>query len=186
MNKEELTTKMRIVNKAVELIKEYGFSNVSVNQICESVGITRSAFYYHFKTKDEIFDYYLLIPELYISESILPILETANYRSQFYQIFELFLKRVVEVGPEIVGLVFKRNIEANVQNIAPHDIAMWKVYVNLVRKAQEAGEISCRIDAESMVEAVIYLVNGIGITWCSKKGSFDYIEECKRMMESIL
>ncbi len=186
MNNEELTTKMRIVNKAVELIKEYGFSNVSVNTICESIGITRSAFYYHFKTKDEVFDYYLLLPELYISESILPILEAANYRSQFLRIFELFLKRVEEVGPEIVGLVFKRNIDGNVQNLAPHDITMWQVYVTLIRKAQEAGEVSCRMDAESTVEAIIHLVNGIGITWCNKKGGFDYIEKCKCMIESIL
>ena len=183
---EELSTKMQIVNKAVGLIKEHGFSNVSVNEICESVGITRSAFYYYFKTKDEVFDYYLLTPELYISEHILPLLEASDYLSQFYMIFELFAKRIVEVGPEIVGLVFKRNIDAKVRNLAPRDIAMWQVYVNLIKKAQENGEVRMSLHAESTVEAIIYLVNGIGVTWCNKKGNFDYTEECKRMIEFLL
>jgi len=101
-------------------------------------------------------------------------------------IFELFAKRIVEVGPEIVGLVFKRNIDANVRNLAPRDISMWQVYVNLIKKAQDNGEIRKSLDAENTVEAIIYLVNGIGVTWCNKKGNFDYIEECKRVINYLI
>lgn len=186
MNKQEATTKMQIVDKAVELFKKEGFTNVSVNKICKSIGITRSAFYYYFRTKDEIFDYYLLVPELYISEHILPFLDAANYRSKFLMIFELFSKRIVEVGPEVVGWVLKRNIDANVKNAAPHDITMWKVYVDLIRKAQENGEVSRKLDAESTVEAIVYMVDGIGMDWCNKKGNFDYTEKCRRMIEYFL
>ncbi len=186
MNREETSTKMQIVNKAVELFKEYGFQNVSVSTICESVGITRSAFYYYFKTKDEIFDYYLLTPELYIMENIIPVLKASNYRSQFIMIFELFLQRIAEVGPEITGFVFKRNIDASVQNIAPQDITMWKTYVSLIKNAKELGEINNKMDAESIVETIIHLINGIGIVWCNKKGSFDYVQECRRKIENII
>ncbi|WP_148581869.1 hypothetical protein [Alkalibaculum bacchi] len=63
---------------------------------------------------------------------------------------------------------------------------MWKVYVYLIRKAQEAGEMSIKMDPESTVEAIIYLVNGIGITWYNKMGDFDYVNECRRMIEFIL
>lgn len=185
MKKDDITTKMRIVNKAIELFKEFGFSNVTVNQICESLGITRSAFYYYFKTKDEVIDYYLLTPDLYVSEKIIPILEASNYRSQFYQILDLYLKRVVEVGPEIVGLVLKRNIDANIQNTSPRDITSWQLYVSLVEKAQKSGEVSNALDPETLVETIIYLINGIGLAWCNKQGGFDYIEECKRLVENI-
>lgn len=186
MSKEEISTKMQIVNQSIELFKKNGFSNVSVKQICETVGITRSAFYYHFKTKDEIFDYYLLIPEIYISEHIITLLEAPDYRTQFFKIFELFLQRIVEVGPEIVRFVFKRNIDAYVHNIAPTDIAMWQVYVDLIKKAQDNGEISKRMDPENMVKAIIYLCNGIGLTWCNNNGNFDYVEENKRLVELLL
>lgn len=186
MNKEDNSTKIRIVDCAVQLYKERGYPNVSVSDICKSSGITRSAFYYHFKAKDEIIDNYLLIPEIYISENVLPILTASNYYEQFYQIFELFSKRIADIGPEIVGLVLKRNIDKNVHNLAPHDIAMWQVYVALIKKAQEAGEIENTSQAEKLVEAIIYMVDGIGIAWCNKKGSFDYVAECKRMMDALL
>ncbi len=93
---------------------------------------------------------------------------------------------IVDIGSEIIRIVFKRNIDSNIQNLSPRDIAMWKVYVDLIRKAQEAGEMSIKMDAESTVEAIIYLVNGIGITWCNKMGDFDYVNECRRMIEFIL
>lgn len=190
MSSKEISTKMRIVNNAMELFQKHGFQNVSVGRICESVQITRSAFYYHFKTKDEIFDYFLITPELYVAEQIIPSLKMEqyikSYRSQFFMIFELFLLRVVELGPEIVGFVFKRNIDSNVHNIAPRDITMWNVYVDLIGKAQEMKEVSDRLDAEKTVEMIIHVVNGIGVAWCNKGGSFDYVQECKSAIENIL
>lgn len=186
MSKEELSTKMRIVDRSVALFKEFGFQNVSVSKICKSLGITRSAFYYHFKTKDEIFDYFFLTSELYITEELFPVLEASNYRSQFFMIFNLYAQRIVDAGPEIISFVLKRNVDAYVHNIAPQDIPMWQTYVFLIKKAQEMGEVSSKLDPESTVEVIIYLANGIGLTWCNKKGGFDYIQECKRMIENIL
>ena len=57
---DELNTRSRIVNTAVNMIREHGYQNVSVTDICRELGITRSAFYYYFKKKDEIFDYFLM------------------------------------------------------------------------------------------------------------------------------
>jgi AcrR family transcriptional regulator len=186
MNREELTTKMQIVNTAIGFFKQHGFHEISVTQICNAVGITRSAFYYYFKTKDEIFDYYLLMPELYIMENVLPILEASSYRAEFFKLFKLFSSRVVEIGPEIVRFVIKRNIESKIHTMAPHDITMWQVYVDLIQKAQNAGEINNKIDAESIVEIIIHMINGIACTWCNQNAAFDYAEKCQKTMELIL
>jgi len=183
---EELTTKLKIVNTAVDLIKEHGYSAVSINQICDALGITRSAYYYYFKTKDEVFDSYLLFPESYVYENVLPSMDGMSYKEQFYKVFELFSQMVVEVGPDIVRFVFKRNIDAKVQNLAPRDITMWKTYTDIIRKAQQAGEIRIEADADNITEAVFHMVNGIGVTWCNKKCNFDYAGECQRMIDLIL
>ena len=51
---KELSTKMQIVESAINLYKKQGYTNITVQDICNEVGITRGAFYYHFKSKDDI------------------------------------------------------------------------------------------------------------------------------------
>lgn len=47
-------TKERIIEKATDLFYKYGFVKASIRDIVQSVGITNSTIYFHFKNKDEI------------------------------------------------------------------------------------------------------------------------------------
>lgn len=186
MRSDEKTTKMRVVDCAVQLFKEKGYSNVSVSEICKLSGITRSAFYYHFKSKEEILDDYFLVPDVLISENLSSILASENYVDQLNTIFEIYLKRSVEAGPEILGQILKRNIDKDLHILSPHDVAMWDTYVTLIQKAQAHGEIKNPMPAKQLVEAIIYMVDGVGLIWCNKKGGFDYIAEYRRMLETLV
>lgn len=58
MNKKELAsreTRKLIIDKSRELFISDGFNNVSLNQIAESLGMTRGALYHHYKNKEDIF-----------------------------------------------------------------------------------------------------------------------------------
>lgn len=186
MNKKAAPAKIKIANKAIEMMKTRGYSHVSVAEICKELNITRSAFYYHFKTKDEVFDYFLLMPEMYIVDHILPLLGTVSPLAQFYQMFEMFFKRVEDVGPEIIGFVFKRNIDGAVNNIFPHSITMWDVYIEIIQKAQTAGEIKKDVSAETLVAAAVHITIGVGVMWCNRNGSFSYAEECTREVKALI
>lgn len=54
MNMNEATTSERIIDCALELFKQKGFDNVTVNDICNAANITKGTFYYHFKSKDDL------------------------------------------------------------------------------------------------------------------------------------
>ena len=49
-----METKNKIVRTAFELFVEKGFTDVSIDQVMSEVGITKGAFYYHFKSKEEL------------------------------------------------------------------------------------------------------------------------------------
>ena len=51
-----MTTKEKILNKALTLFSSKGFEAVSVKEIAADVGIKDSSLYKHFKSKQEIFD----------------------------------------------------------------------------------------------------------------------------------
>lgn len=47
-------TKEAILTTSINLFNQYGFENVTINQICQEINVTKTAFYYHFKSKDEL------------------------------------------------------------------------------------------------------------------------------------
>ena len=51
-----MTTKERILNEALILFSEKGYSDVFVGDIASAVGIKAPSLYKHFKGKQEIFD----------------------------------------------------------------------------------------------------------------------------------
>lgn len=53
MKKSE-ATRLNILRKAFELIYEKGYQTTSVDEIIATTQVTKGAFYYHFKTKDEM------------------------------------------------------------------------------------------------------------------------------------
>jgi len=54
MPKDGSSTREKILEAAQRLIFQRGFAGVSIDSIIEQVGITKGAFFYHFKTKNDL------------------------------------------------------------------------------------------------------------------------------------
>jgi TetR/AcrR family transcriptional regulator, transcriptional repressor for nem operon len=52
--KKAAATRMMILEKAFELVYARGYQTTSVDDILATTGVTKGAFYYHFKNKDEM------------------------------------------------------------------------------------------------------------------------------------
>jgi len=47
-------SRQKLVNAAVSLVREKGYAATSVDQVCERAGLTKGAFFHHFKSKDAL------------------------------------------------------------------------------------------------------------------------------------
>lgn len=180
------SAKSLIIEKAFELFNEKGYENVKVQDICEACNLTRGAFYYHYKTKDAILD------DIFYSSNNIPmdvfqnIINVDNYIDQFYALFATYLDKVIATGPNVTGEVYKRYISNNVKYLFyPKDFPAFPMYVDLIRKAQEAGQIGSASDPEVLAETAAYVSDGIGLVWCSKNGEIDFMSEFRRIMDGI-
>jgi len=54
MRKDGIATREKILDGAQKLILDRGYSGMTVDHILEHVGITKGAFFHHFKTKDDL------------------------------------------------------------------------------------------------------------------------------------
>ena len=48
--------KQELLNSALDLFAEKGYDHTSINEIIEKVGVTKGAFYYYFKSKEQVLD----------------------------------------------------------------------------------------------------------------------------------
>jgi AcrR family transcriptional regulator len=64
----EVDTRTRILDIARDLITTQGYGSTSIADIAEKLGTSKSALYYHFKSKEEILDAILAEPLAALSE----------------------------------------------------------------------------------------------------------------------
>jgi AcrR family transcriptional regulator len=69
------TTRARLFEETVAEFKRHGFAGTEIAAITERVGVTRGAFYVHFKGKDEVLRELLLIEEQRIAAAALLVSE---------------------------------------------------------------------------------------------------------------
>jgi TetR/AcrR family transcriptional repressor of nem operon len=74
--KKSQETRLNILQKAFELIYQKGYQTTSVDEIIATTQVTKGAFYYHFKTKDEM------------GLAILNELMIPNFKNNFIQPFQ--------------------------------------------------------------------------------------------------
>lgn len=55
MQQRSEDTRAKIIESAIKLFSDQGFNKASVNDICVEAGISKGAFYHHFKSKQELF-----------------------------------------------------------------------------------------------------------------------------------
>lgn len=51
---KQKAAKEKLLNAALALIREKGFSATTVDNLCERAGVTKGAFFHHFKSKNEL------------------------------------------------------------------------------------------------------------------------------------
>jgi AcrR family transcriptional regulator len=55
MQQRSEETRAKIMESAIKLFSNQGFNKASVDDICKEAGISKGAFYHHFKSKQELF-----------------------------------------------------------------------------------------------------------------------------------
>lgn len=184
--KENNARKVQIVETAMRLFRERGVDKVSIKDICQEMGITRSSFYYHYTSKEDVLDYYFLSTELEITEHLIPLLVHEKSYDQFKNIYQVFMARTVEWGPDLFAQIIKRFVDGKNDLLAPQTIALKDVYVSLIERAQSRHEIANLQPASQIVEHIVYLSVGLANLWCNQAGAFDYATKLSQVIDQYL
>lgn len=181
---EENQTKQKIISVAYDLFIKNGYDNVTLNDICKACEITKTTFYYHLKSKEDIISHYYDSITQSLASMMFDVVSADNYWEQIIACFEAIILRSEYIGPDLDGQLLIMNIKEN-KGTYDFNENLTKVIVALIEKAQKAGQIRNQSPAEQLYRASAYAYMGYETIWCIKKGSFDRLKHIRYAMENI-
>ncbi|KIC63093.1 TetR/AcrR family transcriptional regulator [Chryseobacterium taiwanense] len=164
MKKSE-ATRLNILQKAFELIYVNGYQTTSVDEIIATTQVTKGAFYYHFKTKDEMglaIINELMIPK-FKNTFIEPFQSVVNPLDAIY---ELMYNLLIE--NENLKVEYGCPASNFTQEMAPWNIEFTKALNHLsqqwestmidsIEKGKETGIVKADVNAK---EVAIFVLSG--------------------------
>lgn len=172
--------KLKIQEKATELFKEYGYNNVSIVKICEACNISKTTFYFHYKSKhDLIINYFYKANQ--DAESILKsAIMYQNTIDQIWSIIVPYFESTLEAGVSIARELFREYLYDTDSPLIPNNIYMKQILIDLIKKGISNKEIKTNIPAEDLFVSMMNLSNGYTLQWIMQDGNFDLIAETKK------
>lgn len=195
MKKSE-ATRLNILQKAFELIYTKGYRNTSIDEIIATTQVTKGAFYYHFKTKDEMGLAIIneLMKPMMKSSFIEPFQDDSNPLDTIYNlVYSLLMENdalKVEYGCPASNFT---------QEMAPWNTEFTKVLNDLsvqwessmiaaIEKGKQDGRIRAEVNAKEIAVFVIsgyWGVRNLGKLENSKSVYLIYLKGLKSYFKSI-
>lgn len=154
--------KAEIKQESILLFEKKGFSETSIQDIVEALGVTKGTFYYYFQSKEELLmDIHLGYIDDLLERQEKIMQEGLDSRGQLIRIVELLIGDIEEHGPS--GRVFFREMrhlgEANAEEVKDKRERFRLEIEALIRRGVQAGEFRREIRADMAAFAILGVTN---------------------------
>lgn len=195
MKKAE-ATRLTILQKAFKLIYEKGYQTTSVDDILATTQVTKGAFYYHFKNKDEMgmaIINELMKPEL-TKNFIEPLKNEGNPLDAIYHLMHHLLMKndflKVEYGCPAANFTQEMTPwNPDFSNALNQITQQWiKVMIAAITRGKEKGLIRSEVNAKQVTLFVMsgyWGIRNFGKLENSKKVYIVYLKELKNYLNSL-
>jgi AcrR family transcriptional regulator len=179
-------TAMIIQKKALQMFREKGYSNITIDDICKAVEVAKSTFFYHYKNKDQLlssfFDNeYQVTPEMFEM-----IATSDNSWDIFWACISQTIERSIEAGSEIISQIISNDLRDHTDFLVTDMERFEKVYIDVIRKGQEGGHFNNINDSNVLYQSSLSLIRGYLVKWCIDRGNFNLLDTIKNALISLL
>ncbi len=167
-------TRQKIFETSLHLFNKHGYENVTVDEICKKLGLSKGAFYTHFKSKDQIIlEDFIHLNSYY--EEIYREISTVEYGlGKLFLFQQKAMEQLEKIGYKAVKLVY--HVETHPEKKKSFLISkkhnLYKITEELIREAQEKGQVRGDKSAAAITETLLQIYRGILLDWCLNNGTY--------------
>ena len=160
-------TRLSILHKAFELIYAKGYQATSVDDIIAQTKVTKGAFYYHFKNKDEMgiaMIHEVLYPGMHES-LITPLLKAKHPTSEIFKMMKVLLQEndffTIPYGCPAVNLIEEMGgTHSAFRKALSKLLKEWqKALQQSIEQGKKTGEIRKEVNAQ---QVALFITTGYG------------------------
>ena len=157
----------QLLSSAIQMFKELGYENVTVQMVCDSCHVTKGSFYYHYRFKESLLmEYYRIMCSGELTQVVTAMLGDPSDFERLWRLFNYYIEGSVKLGRDLLKSLLKINLDHNSEifpmkrdQIITRDREFVRIYLEVVRGGQENGSIR-QGDAAEMLEH--YMVGMVG------------------------
>lgn len=179
----------RIIKESIELFDKKGFSKTSIQDIVDTIGVTKGTFYYYFKSKQELLmDIHLTyIKDLLKEQEMILNDETISCKEKVKKLIYLIIKDIREHGKS--ARVFNREVrhldEQQLKLINSYRKEFRFRLQKVFEEGMENGEFRKDLRSDIVIFGILGMVNR-SYQWYNPDGEVSEEELVNIYMEIIL
>ncbi len=181
-------TKQKIYETAIPMLIEKGYDNVSIDDICKKMGLTKGAFYAHFKSKDQLVIERILLVDTHYRDEIFPRLASLPTVDEKVRTFcRLVFRHMHVLGKSLIKTAYYIQIgqNAKVAGMMTEKRELYNIVEELIIEGQGKGEVRDDMSVAQLTQVVLHNIRGLVYNWCLSSSSFN-IEEAGEIMLDVL
>lgn len=199
MGRDGTPTRNKILAESKQLVFENGFSGTSIDSILERTGITKGAFFYHFKTKNALAQ--ALIEE-FAREDIFHMNEalnkTENLKGDALKRLLQFIQEFIDMMSEVhepysclyASYLYEPNqFDEETLNIIAETILTWRTTMTgLIKAVLKDYEAKVHIDIQSLADHTVVIFEGSFVVSKALNGkdlTVDHLKHLKNYFKLI-
>lgn len=174
-------TKEKIYKNAIKLIRNKGFENISVSEICDKSDVSIGTFYYYFKTKQDILFEIYKKADNYFENTVYEKLKSDNYLEKVREYLFYYIKFVEDDGIDMIKHLYIPDNKLFVKK----GRAMQTILEEIIAGGQQKKQISNRLSPKEAVRFSFVVMRGVVFDWALNDGSYDIVEYAEPFIDSV-
>ncbi|MDR1212059.1 MAG: TetR/AcrR family transcriptional regulator [Spirochaetaceae bacterium] len=183
---DKVSTKSDLLNTAIELFRGNGYDKVSIMQICRACEVSKTAFYFHYRSKEDLILDFYNTTQIKLEKNLSLILQGKRAIDRLWALHELYLRHVESLGTAILREVYKIYLSRKDFPNPIFNQRLNETKTTLLNQAKKDREIPAHADTVQLSEAMSFTLNGALFLWLLCDGSFDLVKRAKQGYYCIL
>lgn len=180
--------KDKLTEHSIQLFEKQGFKETSIQDIVDSIGVTKGTFYYYFSSKEELLMDIHLGYINYLLEQQSKILENNNScKEKLFEIVYMQIKNIKKQG-SAANIFFREMKNLNEERLAlivPKRDEFRLNIEKLLNDGIEKGEFKANLNVHIITFAILGATNW-SYQWFKPNGTSTNLEVAKIFVEMIL
>jgi len=178
--------KLLILEKATQLFKDQGYTNVSIMNICKACNISKTTFYYHYQSKHDLIIHYFDKTHHDTEEILKSVITKNSTAEQIWIVCRLYFQTAMDVGVSITREIYREYLYDKSSPIIPDNVYIKDIIIALIKKGINNKEFPECWSADKLYNTIISISNGLTLQWIMQDGDFDLVEKAEKIFLHML